>query len=420
MPTFAYRIISQNGSANGRAAPTIEAIDRASAVRELMRRGETPTSIEVVTNGQAKLPRERAVGSAAAIGPGQGGRFMSLADMANLIRELATALQAGLPLVQSLRTIAKQGRSPKQKAMLDYVIGQVEHGKSLADAMASWGAPFGDLTINMTRAGDISGRMAEVLKQAADLLDKDVKLRRSLLSATLYPMILCVLVVGAIIVVVTVIVPNLLKQFAGNSANLPWPTKVVQGTADFFAGYWWAIIPVIVLVVWSIAKYYSTPEGRLNIDRRLLGVPVLGRLLRDVAVARFTRTLGTLTAAGIPVIMALRVTKGTLGNKAMEEVIEEVIEKVAAGKTIAETMERSSYFPPMLVQIVNLGERSGKLDELLGQAANAFEDRTEMSIKLFTTVLPPVLVVMLAGVVGFVVLAIMLALLEFQNSVSAM
>jgi type II secretory pathway component PulF len=410
MPTFAYRTLSSNG----RPAATVDAVDRAAAVRELMRRGETPTSLEQVTGGAV-----RPGGSAPAAMPGRG-RVMSLSEMANLIRELATAVQAGLPLIQSLRTIARQGRSPKQKAMLEFIIEQVEHGKSLADAMAAWGPPFGELTINMTRAGDMSGRMAEVLMQAADLLDKDVKLRRSLLGATLYPMILGVLVIGAIIVVVTFIVPQLLKQFAGGVSTLPWPTRVVQGMADFFAGYWWLILPSILLAVWAGLRYYRTPEGRLNVDTQLLRVPVVGRLLRDVAVARFTRTLGTLTSSGIPVIMALRVTKGTLGNKAMEQVVEGVIEKVAAGKTIAELMEKSSYFPPMLVQIVNLGERSGRLDELLTQAARAFEDRTEMSIKLFTTVLPPILVVLLACVVGFVVMAIMLALLEFQSGVSAL
>jgi type II secretory pathway component PulF len=415
MATFAYRTLAMNG----RTAPeTIEAPDRAAAVRELMRRGHTPTSIEqvasvgIIANGQA--------GSPAAIVSLAGGRVMSRTEMANLIRELATAIQAGLPLVQSLKTIAKQGRTPKQKAMLDRIIEQVEHGKSLADAMDSWGPPFGELTINMTRAGDLSGRMAEVLTQAADLLDKDVKLRRSILSATLYPLILAVLVIVAIIVVVTFIVPKLLKQFAGGAAHLPWPTRVVQDVAAFFGGYWWIILPCIGGLVWSFINYYRTPEGRLAVDTRLLKLPLLGRLLRDVAVARFTRTLGTLTAAGIPVLSALKVTKGTLGNKAMEGVIDEVIEKVAAGRTIAELMDKSPYFPPMLTQIVNLGERSGKLDELLGQAAKSFEDRTEMSIKLFTTALPPLLVVVLAGVIGFVILAIMLALLEFQNNVSQM
>jgi type II secretory pathway component PulF len=138
--------------------------------------------------------------------------------------------------------------------------------------------------------------------------------------------------------------------------------------------------------------------------------------MRDVAVARFTRTLGTLTSAGIPAVMALRITKGTLGNKAMESVIDRVCEQVSSGQTLAEPMEKSGYFPPMLVQIVNLGERSGRLDQLLNQAAGAFEDRTEMSVKLFMTALPPLLVVVLAGVVGFVVMAILLPLLQMQES----
>jgi len=418
MATFAYRTLSKKAAVGFGGAATIEAPDRASAVRELVRRGESPASIEQVASNGALRRGDGAADRAARAGVFSR-RVMSLSEMSSLIRELATALQAGLPLVQSLKTIAKQGRTVRQKAMLDQVIGQVEHGKSLADAMASWGPPFGDLTVNLTRAGDMSGRLPEVLAQAAELLDRDVKLRRSILSATLYPMILGVLVVAAIIVVVTFIVPQLLKQFVGQAAHLPWPTQVVQGVADFFAGYWWLILPSIAGGVYLLRRVYASPAGRLWIDMRLLKVPLLGRLLQDVAVARFTRTLGTLTAAGIPVLTALRVTKGTLGNKAMERVIEEVAERVAAGRTIAEVMENSSYFPPMLVQIVNLGERSGRLDELLGQAAKAFEDRTEMSVKLFTTALPPILVVILAGVVGFVVLAIMMALLEFQNSVAA-
>ena len=144
---------------------------------------------------------------------------------------------------------------------------------------------------------------------------------------------------------------------------------------------------------------------------------MLGRLLRDVAVARFTRTLGTLTSAGVPVLSALQVTKGTLGNKAMEAVVDDVCVQVAAGRTIADPMEQSGYFPPMLVQIVNLGERTGRLDEMLDQAAGAFEDRTEMSLKLFTTALPPILVVMMACVVGFIVLSVLLPLMEMQDQI---
>lgn len=408
MASFVYRTAAMGARAAG---ATIDAPDRAAAVRELVRRGETPLSVDPVAQGGAV---EAPGGGASSWLP-----VMSRVEMASMIRELSVALTAGLPLVQSLRTIARQGRSAGQKEMLRSVIEQVEAGKSLAEAMAAWGAPFQDLTINLTRAGEASGKLAEVLSHAAELLEKDVKLRRSLLGATLYPLIILGLVVVAIIVVVTVIVPGILKQLSGAAATLPWPTQIVKGFSDFFAGYWYIIIPVVLVGVLAAHRYYRTPEGRMAVDEKLLRVPIVGRLLRDVAVARFTRTLATLTSSGVPIVQALRITRGTLGNVAMERVIDQVVEQVSAGKTIADPMEQSGYFPPMLVQIVNLGERSGRLDEMLMNASRAFEEKTEQSIKLFTTALPPILVVMLACVVGFVVLAILMALLQVQDAAMA-
>ena len=428
MPTFRYQGV---GTAGG--ATTIEAPDRASAIRELLRRGVTPVKVEVVsefrpdassephTNPASRAARPSALnaidGESSVAAPGARGRAaLSRADASALIRELATAVQAGLPLVQGLRTIARQGHSGRQRVMLEGVIDKVEHGQSLADAMHAQGRTFSELTVNMVRAGEASGRLGEVLQQAADLLDREVKLRRSILAATLYPMILGVLITIAIIIVVTVIVPRVLKPITGAALRLPMPTRVVQGVAELFAGYWWLILPTVLVVVLFIARLYRQPGPRLWWDRTLLRLPLIGRLMRDVAVGRFTRTLGTLVSAGVPVLQSLRITKGTLGNRAMEHVIDNVCEQVAGGKTIADPMEKSGYFPPMLVQIINLGERSGRLDQMLGQAADAFEDKTETSIKLFTTALPPVLVVGLACVVGFVVLAILLPLLEMQEA----
>lgn len=427
MPTFAYRALSgENG-----AAATIEAPDRPTAVRELLRRGVTPASVEAVDTARGSASRSTPASDEplatvhsgdAAVAMPYGLRLsrpvMSRAEMASFIRELATAVQAGLPLVPALRTIARQGRSAGQRRMLAALIDDVEHGKSLGDAAAAWGRPFSELTINLIRAGEASGRLPEVLLQAATLLDRDVRLRRSILAATLYPMILGGLLVIAVVVIVTVIVPRILAPIQGRIAQLPFPTRVVQGFAAFIGSFWWAIIPAVLLAVLALSRIYARPAPRLAIDRALLGIPVLGRLLRDVAVARFTRTLGTLTAAGIPVLQALRITRGTLGNRAMEGVIDDVCDQVAGGRTIADPMEQSGYFPPMLVQIVNLGERSGRLDEMLSQAAGAFEDRTETSVKLFTTALPPILVVILACVVGFVVMAILLPLLQFQEALS--
>jgi type IV pilus assembly protein PilC len=436
MPTFRYQALSMNGT--GEPPALIDAPDRASAVRQLRDRGITPMRLDEVAGSGAEGGDETAAplshlepggegtpgGAPARVGEGVLGaiasrRAMSRSEMAAFVRELATAVQAGLPLVQAMKTIARQGHSLKQRAMLDHLIHAVESGKTLGDAAASWGRPFTDLTINLIRAGEASGRLDEVLDQAANLLDTDLKLRRSLLGATMYPMILTALVVIAVIVVVSVIVPRILGPLAGqiSAADLPTPTRIVKAVAGFVGAYWWLIVGLIVLTPVLFSRVYAQPASRLSIDRGLLKAPILGRLLRDVAVARFTRTLGTLVSAGLPALTALRVTKATLGNKAMERAIEEVCDEVAGGKTIAEPMERSGYFPPLLVQIVGVGERTGRLPQMLMQAARAFEDRTETSVKLFTTALPPILVVLLAGVVGFVVAAILLPLLQLQEHI---
>lgn len=422
MPRFAYK------AAGGGGGGVIDAPDRAIALREILRRGETPSAIEELSGASAAAAMQGLgqgvsdLGSAAgearpAGGISLGGGVMSLTELSNFMRELSTALRAGLPLVQAIRTIAKTGRSSRQKAMMSRLIEQVEQGKPLSDAFAAQGAPFNELTINLARAGEASGKLGEVLGYCATLLDKDVKLRASLKSALTYPAMIAGLVVVAVIVVTTVIVPRILKDVAAQGAKLPWPTRVLQDFAFFFTNYWWLVLlgGLGAFVAWT--AFYRTPNGRMWFDENMLKMPIIGKLSRDVAVARFTRTLATLTNSGIPIVSALRVTKGTLGNVAMEAVIDRVIEQVSAGRTIAQPMEESGYFPPMLVQIVNMGERSGKLEELLTQAADAFEERTQQSVKTFTDILPPILVLILAMVVGFVVLAILLALLSVQDAV---
>jgi type II secretory pathway component PulF len=441
MPTFQYQ--AMNGDAADAGADDVEARDRGSALRLLRARGVTPTRLDEVKQWRRPLAGEGAATApdraAASRTPHAASRSatstlqsrasslirpraMSRSEFAAFIRELATALQAGLTIIQAMRTIARQGRSQsgkggRQKEMLDFLMHEVEHGRSLADAAESWGAPFNTLTVNLIRAGEASGRLEEVLDQAATLLDRDVELRRALLGATLYPMILAGLIAVAVGVIVTVIVPKILEPLKLSTADLPFPTRVVQGTADFFAAYWWLALGALAAALYFGARTYAQPGPRLAVDRTLLRTPVLGRLLRDVAVARFTRTLGTLIGAGLPALTALRVTRLTLGNRALEETIEDVCDQVSAGRTIADPLEQSGYFPPLLVQIVGVGERSGRLPAMLRQAADAFEKRTEASMRLFTTVLPPALVLVMALVVGFVIAAVLLPLLEMQESI---
>ncbi|MBL0927017.1 MAG: type II secretion system F family protein, partial [Phycisphaerales bacterium] len=428
MPTFRYTTlargngpISAGGGPGGSAAAAmqlVEAPDRAAAIRLLVQRGETPTRVEELTGDAAETAGPVGEGLDTAVsGSGLFKRVMSKGEMAGFIRELATAVQAGLPLVPALRTLARQGRTAPQKAMLASLIEGVETGQTLSDSMKRFGRPFTDLVVNLVYAGEQAGRLGEVLAQAAKLLDRDVKLRRSLVGALTYPAIIFLAVSIAVIVVVTVIVPRVMQAVSGQLLVMPLPTRVVQAVAAFFGSYWWLVIGGAAAAAFIWTRLYSQPGPRLAIDRFTLRIPVLGAMVRDVAVARFTRTFGTLAAAGLPVLQALRITRGTLGNKAMEAAIDEVCDRVGSGQTISEPMERSGYFPPLLVQITNLGERTGKLDEMLLQAADAFEEKTESSIKLFTSILPPILIVVLAGVVGFVVLSIILPLLSLQESI---
>ncbi|MCA9309956.1 MAG: type II secretion system F family protein [Phycisphaerales bacterium] len=406
MPVFAYE--SSNRQPGGPA--TIEAPDRASAIRQLTERGVMPRS--VIEVGEAR----QGEASLAAVRSSLSRPTMSRFEMARLVGEMAIAIRAGLPLVQALRTIARQRTKPAQKALLERLIDAVEQGSSLSDAMREIGRRFPDLIINLVHSGEMAGRLGEVLTQAALLLNRDVKLRRALAGALIYPAIITVAVVIAITVVVTVIVPRVLSAVEGQLVTLPLPTRIVQGVAHLVGGYWWLILLIIALLLWGGSRLYNHPPARLALDRFMLRVPVLGSVLRDVAVARFTRTFGTLIEAGLPVLTSLRITRKTLGNRAMEHAIETICDDVSSGRTIADPLEQSGYFPPMLVQVVGLGERTGKLDEMLMQAADAFEEKTEQSISLFTTVLPPILIICLAAIVGFVVLSIFLPLIELQEA----
>jgi type IV pilus assembly protein PilC len=425
MPTFRCDAITAAGQAE---TATVDAPDRAAAVRQLAARGLTAQRVEAVkssakANDRAGAPRaDRSSGNAsgaAAAGPrlSLGRSVMSRSETASFVRELATGVSAGLPVVPALRTIARSGRTPAQRAMLERMIGDVEHGKTLADAMKREGKPFTELLISLVHAGEVAGRLGEVLTQAAVLLDRDIKLRRQVTSAMVYPAILAALIVVAIVVVVTVIVPQVLSAVTGVVAVLPWPTQVVLTLANLFNAYWWAALGALLALAVLWTQLRKNPSSRLAIDRLILKTPIIGPLARDVAVARFTRTFATLAGAGLPVLTALRITKDTLGNAALVQAIDRVTDDVAHGKTIGEPLEASGYFPPLLVQIVGMGERTGRLDEMMAGAADSFEEKTDQTIKVFTAALQPLLIIGVAPIVVLIISAVILPLIEMQQAI---
>ena len=400
MHDFHFQSITNSGEVR---SGVLKGRDRADVVQQLSGRGETATKVE-----KMKSSLKTGAGS-------QRKRRMSKVEMTTMIRELATAQEAGLPLMQALRTIRKQA-TPASALVLDHFIQSVESGDPLYKSAAEWGDPFDDLIVGMLRAADASGQMSTILHQLADLLDRSLELKRELLGAIMYPAIIAALIGISGIVLVTVLIPRLIEPL-GEEMTLPWPTIVVTVFASFMLKGWYWIIVGIGVLVFAWKSWIAIPENRLWFDRFKLRVPLLGKLLRDVAVARFTRTLGTLTSAGLPILDALRITRDTLGNAALANAVDAVQEQVSSGKQLADPLEQSGLFPPLLVQVVNLGERSGKLEEMLLHSATAFDRQVNASLKIFTKALPPVLLIIMAGLACFVLAAILLPLLELQSLV---
>jgi type II secretory pathway component PulF len=433
MPNYEYQSLTGQGERRG---GVITASSRADAVQRILARGETATAVvEVDKNGSpspkagrtaARDPKKyksTSAASGAAARPafsfgGTGRPSMKRADLATLIREIATAIEAGLPLMQSLVTVRKQAPGRAMPAILDHLIERVEAGDPLYIAAKDYGPPFDEMVVGMLRAADASGEMSQVLHQLADLLERSVELRREVTGATFYPAIVFFLILASVVVLVTVLVPKLIEPMVAQSGiTLPWPTEVLLGAATFIESSWYYIVGAIVALVVGWRMWSRIPANRVLIDRTLLRIPVLGRLLRDVAVARFTRTLGTLTASGLPILDSLRITRNTLGNAALMRAIDEVQEQVTGGKSLADPLDRSGLFPALLIQVVNLGERTGRLDQMLLHAATAFDRQVKTSISLFTKALPPLLLVVMASLGGFVLAAILLPLLELQSMV---
>jgi type II secretory pathway component PulF len=422
MPSFRYQSLSTSGQTrNG----VVEAMDRAAAVRMLLTRGETATILEPL-EGELAAPKHN--GHAAAARPAAatpaarrftlalGQSTVTRAEMASFVRELATAIEAGLPLMSALRTVRRQAAKKAMVEMLDHLISRVEAGATLHQAAREHGAPFDEMMIGMLRAADATGEMAGVLHQLADLLDRSLELRREVIGALFYPIIVALLLTVSVIILVTVLVPKLIAPLAGQ-IRLPWPTEVVLGLASFLTSSWIYCIIGVALLILGWRTWTAVPSNRLRLDRTKLRLPLVGRVLRDVAVARFTRTLGTLVSAGLPILDALRITSGTLGNKALQGAVDQVQEQVTSGKSLADPLERSGLFPPLLVQVVSLGEKSGRLEKMLMHAATAFDRQVNNSIRLFTKSLQPVLLVVMASAAGFILAAILLPLLELQSMV---
>lgn len=349
--------------------------------------------------------------------PGFGGKKVDTKDLVIFTRQFATMIDSGLPLVQCLDILASQQENKTFKVVLYKVKEDVEGGSTFADALAKHPKVFDDLFVNLVAAGEVGGILDTILNRLAAYMEKAMKLKKKVKGAMVYPttiMAIAVIVVGVILVFV---IPTFAKMFADFGGELPAPTKIVIAMSNFITRYILLIIGAVVGINMAIKKYYSTANGRKVIDQLALKTPIVGPLIRKVSVAKFTRTLGTMISSGVPIMDGLEIVAKTAGNKIVEEAIFRVRQAISEGKTMAEPLAASGVFPPMVVQMISVGEATGAMDAMLNKIADFYDDEVDDAVGALTSMMEPLLMVFLGTTVGGLVVAMYLPIFKLAGAV---
>jgi type IV pilus assembly protein PilC len=405
MPTFAYSGRTRTGQtiAGEHVADTMDA-----AVAALRRDQIMVTRIDAAKAAKGKEAKAKA----------PKGKSVPAKNLAIFTRQFSVMIDAGLPLVQCLEILGRQEPNKHFAAAILKVREDVEAGAALADAMKRHPKTFDALYANMIAAGEAGGILDTILKRLAVYIEKAVKLKGEVKSAMIYPVaviVIAVLVVGAIL---WKVIPTFASLFQGLGAQLPLPTRVVIALSDGIVAYGWIVLVVIGLIGWAIKSYYATEGGRRMIDRLLLKTPILGGILRKVAVARFCRTLSTLLASGVPILDGLDITARTAGNAIVEDAIQTTRSGIERGETVSGPLRETNVFPSMVVQMINVGETTGALDAMLSKIADFYEEEVDTAVAGLLTLMEPVMIAFLGVVVGGIVIAMYMPIFDLISKLT--
>ncbi len=350
--------------------------------------------------------------------PKLGGSGVGTKDLAIFTRQFATMISAGLPLVQCLDILAKQSSKPSFANVISDTTREVEAGSTLADALGKHKSVFDDLFRNMIAAGEAGGVLDEILMRLATYIEKADALKRKVQGALVYPAVVLTVALGATSFMLIFIIPTFAKMFTDFGGELPLPTKVVLMLSDLLVGWWWAGLLGLVAMVFALQRYYSTEGGQRQLDGLMIRMPVIGDVLLKGSVARFTRTLGTLIASGVPILGGLEITARTSGNKVISEAIMSARASIREGETVSAPLKASGVFPPMVTQMIAVGEQTGALDEMLTKIAVFYEQEVDTAVETLTSIIEPVMIVVMGGIVGGMVVAMYLPMFKLINVVA--
>ncbi len=407
MPNYQYKGMNSQGKD---VSGVTEADSEKAARGKLRKIGVFPT--EVSLEGSKKTGGLRLN---ADVNFGKYLQRISGKDLALMTRQMSTLIGAHIPIVQTLAALVDQTQNPKLKAILIQVKDNVVQGGRLSDSLGQHPDVFSNIYVAMVGAGEASGAMDIVLERLADLTEKQAALKSKILGALMYPIIMSVVGLALMSFLVLYVVPKVVGIFEDTKATLPLPTRALIFVSSTMQSYWYLFLLVAAAAGYGFFKWIKTPKGGLIWDRFQLRMPIFGNLFRMVAVSRFSRTLSTMLASGVPLLRAMDIVKNVVDNRVLSDTIELTRTSVKEGESIAEPLRRSGHFPPLVTHMIAIGEKTGELETMLIRAADAYDQQVDGIVSTLTTLLEPIMILVMGGVVSFIVLSILLPILQLNQ-----
>ena len=415
MPVFEYSGLSEAG----KAVRGLKDAESQKALRALLRKdGVYLTESRAAEAGADAASGAKATGLSREVDLSKiFGVRISTQDLAVATRQLATLIGAGIPLVDSLSALVEQVEHRQLKRILGAVKQKVNEGGSLADALAEHPKAFSNLYINMIRAGESSGALDVVLTRLADFTESSAALRSKLIGAMVYPAIMVLVGLAIVTILFAVVIPKVTKIFDDMNVTLPWTTRSLIAISDFVRDDWYVIIVGVPVLLYGIRRWLNSPRGSLWFDRTQLKIPVVGDLVRMIAIGRFAKTLATLLSSGVALLTALDIVKNIVKNQVLSKVIEDARDAIREGESIAAPLKRSGQFPPLVFHMIAIGERSGQLEAMLENVSRAYDAQVDVRIAAFTSLLEPLMIVLMGGGVAFIVFSILMPIMQLNTFV---
>lgn len=414
MPIYEYK----GYDSKGKSVKGLRDADGVKTLRMLLRReGILPTLVKETTGGFGiSQPKNRQGVLSREVRFKQLFQRISVEALGVSTRQLATLLQAGVPMVDALNALIDQIENQNLKRVYSEVKADVNEGASLAEAMSKHKC-FTSIYVNMVRAGETSGALEVVLERLAEFMESQAQLKSRVIGAMLYPSVMVGIGGIVMILMLTTVVPKISQVFVHAKMQLPLMTRILIGVSTLLTKFWWLVLALVGLGIFLFIRWKKSPKGRAKWDRFRLNVPVFGPIMQMISVARFSRTLSTLLASGVPLLNSLQIVRNVVANDVLEKAIDNVRDAVREGEDIATPLKRSGCFPPMVTHMIAIGEKSGQLETMLTRVAGAYEQQVQIRVSMLTSLLEPIMIVAMGGSVGFIVFAILTPIMQMSQLV---